>query len=363
MKGGKINIVNNLAVDDEVKGDGEGSEGEGEGGDILGGANGIRNEDINPAIFDSENQRYDALVSELNAVKNTINGLKVTIDKFTSSQTRMEGTSVVKDSHDRLKQYDERIKNISDQMENDKQELKTMLDETKNEMKQTLSAIQNSGNIPSQLGTRQPEEQHEQQQQQQTQNNSVPTTVPGNSNQGSYSEYFLNKMRNFRNNNMIIFNLSETDDEWVDGLSQKYIDEQEIGTILDHNDDEDLDLKSKVVEITRLGRKSDGKIRPVRVRFESVFYRDAAVMNGFKLKYREDYFNKVKMCKDLIREDRDKAKAEYERKKQLRISNANAENRPVDNSDQITPMIEINRPVATGGDQGHPPQVGQMSIT
>ena len=76
--------------------------------------------------------------------------------------------------------------------------------------------------------------------------------------------------------------------------------------------------------------------------------------------------DRVPLCrfsKDLIREDRDKAKAEYERKKQLRIANANGENRPVANSDPITPITEINRPVTTGGDQVHPPQVGQMSIT
>ena len=124
-----------------------------------------------------------------------------------------------------------------------------------------------------------------------------------------------------------------------------------------------MNLMSKVVEITRLGRKSEGKTRPVRVRFESVYYRDAAVMNGFRLKYRDDYFNKVKMCKDLIREDREKAKAEYERKKQLKLANANGENRPVANSDQTTPISEINRPVAASEDQVLPRQAGQINIT
>ena len=150
-------------------------------------------------------------------------------------------------------------------------------------------------------------------------------------------------------------------------IVQKYIDEQEVGTILEHIGDDDrgvsMNLMSKVVEITRLGRKSDGKIRPVRVKFESEYYRDVAVMNGFRLKYREDYFNKVKMCKDLIREDREKAKAEYERKKQLKLAATNGENRPVANLDQTTPISEVNRPVAIGEDQVHPRQVGQINIT
>ena len=170
-------------------------------------------------------------------------------------------------------------------------------------------------------------------------------------------------MRSFRENNIILFNLSETEDEQVIGMSQNYIDEYEVGRMLDYIEDEGMNLKSKVVEITRLGRKSIGKTRPVRVRFESVFYRDVAVMNGFRLKYMEDDFNKVKICKDLIREDREKAKLEYERKKQLKLLTANGENRPVVNLEQTTPITENNSQIATGEDQVLPRQVGQINIT
>ena len=368
VKGRNNNIVNNLSSNAEDEG--AGSEDEGEGGDTVEGGDGIQDEYISPALFDIDNRRYNALVNEINTVRKIVDDLKDAIDIFTSGASHNKNTSMDKHNHDRFKKYDEKIKHITDQMENDKQELKTMLNETKDEIKQAVSNIQNSGNIPKQIDARQPQvpQQHEQQQQQQTLVNPVSNAdVQRNTELGNYSEYFLNRMRAFRSTNLIIFNLSETDDEWVDGLSQKYIDEQEVGTILEEIGDDDrgksMNLMSKVVEITRLGRKSDGKIRPVRVKFESEYYRDVAVMNGFRLKYREDYFNKVKMCKDLIREDREKAKAEYEKKKQLKLAATNGENRPVANLDQTTPISEVNRPVAIGEDQVHPRQVGQINIT
>ena len=374
MKVRKRNIVDNLSMDDEGE-EAAGSDSEGDGGEMAEGGYSTEDDDINPALFESENKRYKALASELDSVKKMVSDLKDAIELFTSGPSQRQGASKDKGSNDRIKHYDEKIKHITDQMENDKQELKTILDETKNEMKQAVSAIQNSGNIPRQLDTRQPQpqtqqQQHGQPQQQQTLPLSDPSQnsyVPGNSTSGNYSEHFLNRMRSFRSTNLIIFNLSETEDERVNLMSQRYIDEQEIGTILEDIGDDDMgsnmNLMSKVVEITRLGRKSEGKIRPVRVRFESVYYRDAAVMNGFRLKYRDDYFNKVKMCKDLIREDREKAKAEYERKKQLKLANANGENRPVADSDQTTPISEINRPVAASEDQVLPRQAGQINIT
>ena len=103
-----------------------------------------------------------------------------------------------------------------------------------------------------------------------------------------------------------------------------------------------MNLQQQVVEVTRLGRKSEGKIRPVRVRFTSQFYRDVAVTNGFVIKYMDGSLNKAKIIKDLIRDDREKAKMEYENRKQLRLAAANNDTRPAaGNEEQVPPRNEI----------------------
>ena len=208
VKGRNNNIVNNLSSNDEAEG--EESEEEGEGREIVEGGCGIQNDYINTALFDIENQRYNALVSEINSVKKTVDDLKVAIDIFTNGGSHNKNASLDRNSHDRFKKYDEKIKHITDQMENDKQEIKTMVNDTKNEIKQTLSDFHNSGNIPRQIDNRQPQvpqqQQHDQQQQQQTIADAVPTThCPSNTDLGNYSEHFLNRMRAFRSTNLIIY--------------------------------------------------------------------------------------------------------------------------------------------------------------
>ena len=176
-----------------------------------------------------------------------------------------------------------------------------MLIESKKEILQTLNSNQNPQTIPQEIEIRQPrQEQHQQQNQPQQQttthgaqnvgqnSNNLhlrPTNVTGLNTEGNYNELFLNRLRLHRSCNVIIFNLAETNDLWVDEVSQKYIDEQEVNTILDWIEDKEINLRGKVVEMIRLGRKSENKIRPVRIRFENEYYRNVAVMNGFRINY------------------------------------------------------------------------------
>ena len=188
---------------------------------------------------------------------------------------------------------------------------------------------------------------------------------PGLDIEGNYNELFLNRLRLHRSKNVILFNLAETDDLRVDTVSQQYIDEQEVKTILDYIEDDGMNLRGKIVEVTRLGRKSENRIRPVRIRFENEYYRNVAVMNGFRIKYIDSDLKMVKICKDLIRDDREKAKIEYERKKQIRLSETNQENRTgAANLNQTPPTLgNENSQGATGGEQAAPRLGEQTNIT
>ena len=64
-----------------------------------------------------------------------------------------------------------------------------------------------------------------------------------------------------------MFNLEETAE--VGDYEQKCIDNHKVRTILNYIEDRDMNLASNIVEITRLGRKENVKIRPVKIRFES----------------------------------------------------------------------------------------------
>ena len=243
-----------------------------------------------------------------------------------------------------------------------------------------MSANQNSLNMPrqQQQAQQQQQQQHQQQQQQHVGNtrrwessvsNSEHNRDLGNfgpNNEGNYNEIFLNKLRAHRSCNAIVFNLEETME--VSEANQKFIDQEEIKDVLNYIaciEDNDEDLNKKVVEITRLGRRTNGKIRPVKVRFENAYYRDMAVMNGFRIKYMDSYLRKTKICKDLIRDDREKAKRDYEKKKQDRLAAMNG------NSDASRTITEQAPPTrgsndsqgTTGGAQAVPRQEEQTNQT
>ena len=44
-------------------------------------------------------------------------------------------------------------------------------------------------------------------------------------------------------------------------------------------------LSDNIIDVVRLGRKTEGKHRPLRVQFRGQLYRDAAVRRGFRIKY------------------------------------------------------------------------------
>ena len=179
--------------------------------------------------------------------------------------------------------------------------------------------------------------------------------------EGNYNDVFLNKLREHRSANAIIFGLEET--QGVTSIEQHFIDEQEITTVLQYIDDEDASLDRRVVEVTRLGRKIENKVRPVKVRFTSSYYRDMAVRNGFKIKYIDSHLDKTKISKDLIREDREKAKMEYERKKQLKqMANSGNGIRPVDNTEEQETPTDANRQGVSAGAQAVPRQEEQQYV-
>ena len=157
-----------------------------------------------------------------------------------------------------------------------------------------------------------------------------------------------------------MFNLEETAE--VGDYEQKCIDNYEIRTILTFIEDPDMNLASKIVEITRIGRKENDKIRPVKIRFESAYYRDAAVFNGFRLKYMNNPLEKAKICKDLIRDDREKSKTEYEKRKQEKLERSRSQ--PDPNPDQVSPANEVNDSQgANEGIQAVPRQEEQPNLT
>ena len=57
----------------------------------------------------------------------------------------------------------------------------------------------------------------------------------------------------------------------------------------------ELMLSENIIDVVRLGRKTKGKHRPLRVQFIGQLYRDAAVRRGFRIRYLtgDDVLNKV----------------------------------------------------------------------
>ena len=108
---------------------------------------------------------------------------------------------------------------------------------------------------------------------------------------------------------MIVFGIMEEEFEGVSDMDQKCVDRHTIGEILE--DMKQKDLIKRVVTTQRLGSKSDGRIRPIRVEFDSVMSRDTACRNARELKNSTRYKNVASIARDKTREDREKDKAIY----------------------------------------------------
>ena len=133
----------------------------------------------------------------------------------------------------------------------------------------------------------------------------------------------LQRQREERGPFMVVFNLPE--EQRIMPERQRIKDMEDITYLVSYidetaADEEGLRLSENIIDVIRLGRKTDGKHRPLRVQFRGQLYCDAAVKRGFRVRYiaGDEVLKKVVMCKDLCREDREAAKVKYMEKKQNR---------------------------------------------
>ena len=140
------------------------------------------------------------------------------------------------------------------------------------------------------------------------------------------NDAILRRQREQRGPYMIVYNLPEEQGLRPHLQNNKDLnDVKYIVSYIEDEEDHDYVLKDHIVEVTRLGKHIEGKCRPVRVRFVGQLYRDAAVSLGYRIRYlhkdshRNEVLGKAVLCKDLCREDREKAKEKYLLKKQQRM--------------------------------------------
>ena len=162
---------------------------------------------------------------------------------------------------------------------------------------------------------------------------------------------------------MIVFGIKEEDFDFegANEMDQKTVDRYTIGLILE--DMKQKDLINRVVSYQRLGSKTEGRIRPIRVEFDSVMSRDTACRNARELRNSERFKNVASIARDKTREDRERDRAAYlAYKHQRTLSGA----RPVGTA-AGTPttveaeVIEGDRPVEGERDQSHPQMIPQRT--
>ena len=117
---------------------------------------------------------------------------------------------------------------------------------------------------------------------------------------------------------MIVFGIREEDEEEMI-IQQRVIDENTIKEILE--DINQSELKQKLVNIQRLGWKTIGKIRPMRVEFQSATDRETACRNAHHLKDSDRYSKTASISRDKIREDRERDRAQYLENKRIKNTN------------------------------------------
>ena len=71
------------------------------------------------------------------------------------------------------------------------------------------------------------------------------------------------------------------------------------------------DLINRVVSYQRLGSKTEGRIRPITVEFDSVMSRDTAFRNARELRNSKRFKKVASIARDKTREDRERDRAEY----------------------------------------------------
>ena len=133
-----------------------------------------------------------------------------------------------------------------------------------------------------------------------------------NMHSNNYNTGFINRLRAERERFMIVFGIEEEREDNQHGIGemeQKVIDKYTIGEIL-----EDMNQKQlirQVISTQRIGGKTEGKTRPIRVEFKSVMDRETACRSARNLKYSDKFRNIASISRDRIREDRDRARVQY----------------------------------------------------
>ena len=109
---------------------------------------------------------------------------------------------------------------------------------------------------------------------------------------------------------MIVFGIKEEDEEGMIGdTEQRVVDRYNIEEIL--KDMNQSQLINKIVSLQRIGGKTDEKIRPIRVEFQSAMDRETACRNAYQLKNSDRFRYTASIRRDKIREDRELERAQY----------------------------------------------------
>ena len=138
----------------------------------------------------------------------------------------------------------------------------------------------------------------------------------------NYNTGFINRLRAERERFIIVFGIEEEMEDNQHGIGemeQKVIDKYTIGEILE--DMNQRQLLRQVIGTQRIGEKTEGKKRPIRVEFKSVMDRETACRNARNLKYSDKFRNIASISRDRIREDRERARDQYLANKRNRIAN------------------------------------------
>ena len=171
---------------------------------------------------------------------------------------------------------------------------------------------------------------------------------------GNRDDEFLNRLRQDKARFMIVFGIVEEEFEGVNDMDQKCVDRHTIGEILE--DMKQKDLIMRVITTQRLGSKSEGRIRPIRVEFDSAMSRETACRNARELKNSIRYKNVASIARDKTREDRERDKIIYlANKHQRSLSGPGSVGAPTGSGTPTAAEIDNRHgSVDTERDQQHP---------
>ena len=152
-----------------------------EGGEGVGGeaAEAESSDDgkLDNGLLINGNRKVRSVMDELNAVNNSVNDLRKIVENFIGKKISGDqnncdnGADSQELKVDKLteqlnKQYELKVDQLNKQITKEKEDIKRMLEKSKNDIQNTLSANQNSQNMPRQQQQAQQQQQQQQQHQQ-----------------------------------------------------------------------------------------------------------------------------------------------------------------------------------------------------